>query len=141
MPSVITSGLHSGIRFCRTVCGRSLLVDCPGLFKEELARELLRRQGGLPRTKAKLIKLAMLVEVEVKKTNTVKNLKRKIKPETDKIINPGKTFQRATLYGPSQPQKSTKAGDSLTGRSSFSFHTSSACIGFQPGSRQTRATL
>ena len=32
VPPVITNRSHSGIRFCRTVCGRSLLVDCPGLF-------------------------------------------------------------------------------------------------------------
>ena len=32
VPPVMTRRSHSGILFCRTVCGRSLLVDCPGLF-------------------------------------------------------------------------------------------------------------
>ena len=54
--------------------------------KEDLARELLGPRGGMPRTKADLVKLAVLLNVVVDPKDTIEQLKVKIKPLVDAVM-------------------------------------------------------
>ena len=55
--------------------------------REELARELLGPRGGMPRNKAELVKLAVLCNVEIKETDTNDQIREKVKPTVELIIN------------------------------------------------------
>ena len=54
--------------------------------KEELARELLGPRGGMPRNKADLVKLAVLLNVTVDPKDTNDQLKAKCKPMVDVLM-------------------------------------------------------
>ena len=79
------------------------LQELSGL-REDHARELLGPRGGLPRTKGELVKLALLCNVEIKDTDTNEQIKLKIKPTVDLIINKKKsTGSSAASPSPMKP--------------------------------------
>lgn len=55
--------------------------------REDLARELVGPRGGLPRTKAELIKLAALLGVDVLPKDTVADITTKVKPMVEVLKN------------------------------------------------------